>query len=407
MMDAELDKIKYGVEEPVIFDDGLVETTMTKDLQFHTKAIYKDRPVTVTICALDSAVRFRQARMKRDFLLCVKTRMELIHANFARFIGIQRSATTVMFLHEYCQRGTLQQFLLLPGITLDWNLKISLAVDLLQAVKIVNTCIPFRQHGLISCSTCMVDNHFNLKLVDFSVYSMLKFGFGVQGFGRCTAFDMYHIAPEIIAVDDCGKASSRSNMYAAGTLLWEIFAEKCYEDNTISVKDGATQEHNTFKSTSLAQALLKCMDNNPSERTTMETLCGLLREANGKRTVVERVMQTLAKYASELEHAVALRTQDLLVERAKCDALLQHMLPASVVEKLRRRETVLPESYSCVTLQFSDIVGFLEFVREMQPFSVVEFLNKSHGLFDEVIGGFDVYKVETISDSYFVSVINT
>ena len=73
-----------------------------------------------------------------------------------------------------------------------------------------------------------------------------------------------------------------------------------------------------------------------------------------------------------------------------------------VIEKLRNQELIAAELYESATILFSDIPAFALLVNGCSPLILVKLLNAVYTAFDETIGKFDAYKVETISDSYLV-----
>ena len=87
-------------------------------------------------------------------------------------------------------------------------------------------------------------------------------------------------------------------------------------------------------------------------------------------------------------------------EQALSNALLYNLLPPHVADELRAGNMVQPELHEEVTLFFSDVVGFTSICDSIFPWDCVDLLNRLYCVMDYLAHKFDLYKIETIGDSY-------
>lgn len=102
-------------------------------------------------------------------------------------------------------------------------------------------------------------------------------------------------------------------------------------------------------------------------------------------------------------HTSIFRTKAVHEEKSKMEHLLSALLPKSVAENLKLGHSVQPEFFDQVTLLFSDIVSFTRISAAGTAIDVVRMLNLMYTLFDDISARYDVYKVATIGDAYFVA----
>lgn len=94
---------------------------------------------------------------------------------------------------------------------------------------------------------------------------------------------------------------------------------------------------------------------------------------------------------------------ELKMEKRKADLLLFQMLPKHVAIEVQQKKKVVAERIESVTIYYSDIVDFIEMVKDSSPVETVIFLNSLYKMFDARITKYDVYKVESVNDSYMVA----
>ena len=93
--------------------------------------------------------------------------------------------------------------------------------------------------------------------------------------------------------------------------------------------------------------------------------------------------------------------ESVLINRMnRTENLLYDVFPKHVAEALREGRKVEPENHECVTIFFSDIVGFTSISSELDPLKISDLLDRLYNSFDALSRYHDVFKVETIGDAY-------
>ncbi|XP_072021678.1 atrial natriuretic peptide receptor 1-like isoform X2 [Amphiura filiformis] len=149
----------------------------------------------------------------------------------------------------------------------------------------------------------------------------------------------------------------------------------------------------------------KCWAEKPEERPDFAALRVIMRKLNKTKegkSLVDNLLSRMEQYATNLEALVQERTEAFYEEKRKAEELLYQILPKPVAEELKKGKPVTAETFECVTIYFSDIVGFTKLSSESTPLQVVDLLNDLYTCFDAILENFNVYKVETIGDAYMV-----
>jgi class 3 adenylate cyclase len=101
-----------------------------------------------------------------------------------------------------------------------------------------------------------------------------------------------------------------------------------------------------------------------------------------------------------LEQIINKRTEDLVIEKEKTEALLANVLPKNTADEIMLKGKATKTKYNFVTVLFSDIQGFTQIAEEMNPEVLIDELDKFFFHFDSVVEKYGIEKIKTIGDAY-------
>ncbi|XP_036670711.2 receptor-type guanylate cyclase Gyc76C isoform X2 [Drosophila suzukii] len=363
----------------------------------------------------------RKRDISREIMKEMRLLRELRHDNINSFIGASVEPTRILLVTDYCAKGSLYDIIENEDIKLDDLFIASLIHDLIKGmIYIHNSQLVY--HGNLKSSNCVVTSRWMLQVTDFGLHELRQCAEN-ESIGEHQHYrNQLWRAPELLRNHIHG--SQKGDVYAFAIIMYEIFSRKGpfgqinFEPKEIVdyVKKLPLQGEDPFRPEveSIIEAescpdyvlacIRDCWAEDPEERPEFSVIRNRLKKMRGGKTknIMDQMMEMMEKYANNLEDIVTERTRLLCEEKIKTEDLLHRMLPQSVAEKLTMGQGVEPVSYDLVTIYFSDIVGFTAMSAESTPLQVVNFLNDLYTVFDRIIRGYDVYKVETIGDAYMV-----
>ena len=117
-------------------------------------------------------------------------------------------------------------------------------------------------------------------------------------------------------------------------------------------------------------------------------------------TLYEFLNMRFARNLYTLEQIINKRTEDLIIEKEKTEALLANVLPKNTASEIMEKGKATKIKYNFVTVLFSDIQGFTKIAEEMNPEILIDELDKFFFYFDSVVEKFGIEKIKTIGDAY-------
>ena len=94
---------------------------------------------------------------------------------------------------------------------------------------------------------------------------------------------------------------------------------------------------------------------------------------------------------------------ELNAEKERSEALLLNILPRTIVERMRRGETVIADRIAEATILFADLVDFTSLAAKSSPEETVALLGEIFSRFDALAARYGLEKIKTTGDGYMVA----
>jgi class 3 adenylate cyclase len=237
----------------------------------------------------------------------------------------------------------------------------------------------------LKAANVLVNNKFQAKITDFGF--SIKRKEGASG----TPFWM---APELL--DGFGSNSAASDVYSFGIMLYEVYSRQHpyqgedYSDVIRDICDPSINKRPPVPESmpsEVANLLYSiCLAANPASRPTFVELDGFL-----KRLQPDNV---------DPGEQVGLKIMQQNMEAQSYQKLMEEVFPPHVAAALSKGQKVEPEDFECVTIFFSDIVGFTTLSSVMDPKKVSDMVHRLYDKMDALSSKYGVQKLETIGDAW-------
>ena len=173
-------------------------------------------------------------------------------------------------------------------------------------------------------------------------------------------------------------------MYAFGMILYEMFSrENPYEgedrDKVLKqVMDPSIGKRPPFPKrmpSEIRNMMQECLANDVDKRPT----------ANEIHSRLQRIGTNTLMFSETSDH----------ITGKESNVSLFDIFPKHIAEALKSGRRIEPEFKSCVSIFFSDVVGFTKLSSRLEPQKVARLLDRLYTLFDELADKYDVFKVRT------------
>ncbi|XWS20221.1 hypothetical protein CRYUN_Cryun31cG0081400 [Craigia yunnanensis] len=248
------------VEKPVVFTyeeilfstDGFSDSNLLGHGTYGSMyfALLRDQEV---------AIKRMTATKTKEFMAEMKVLCKVHHANLVELIGYAASDNELFLIYEYAQKGSVRSHLHDPqnkGQTpLSWIMRVQIALDAARGLEYIHEHTKTHYvHRDIKSSNILLDGSFRAKISDFGLSKLVGKTNDEEATATKVVGTFGYLAPEYLSD---GFASSKSDVYAFGVVLFEIISGK----EAIIRTEGTTMKNTERRS--LASIMLAALRNTP------------------------------------------------------------------------------------------------------------------------------------------------
>ncbi|XP_072470409.1 cytoplasmic tyrosine-protein kinase BMX isoform X2 [Notamacropus eugenii] len=222
----------------------------------------------------DVAIKMiKEGSMSEDeFIQEAHTMMKLNHPKLVKFYGVCTERYPIYIVTEYITNGCLLSYLKCHGKELQPFQLLEMCYNVCEAMAFLESHQFI--HRDLAARNCLVDSDLSVKVSDFGMTRYVLDDQYVSSIG--TKFPIKWSAPEVFHYS---KYSSKSDVWAFGILMWEVFSlgKQPYElyDNrevVAKVSQGYRLYRPQLASDNIYQIMYSCWHELPEKRPTFHQL---------------------------------------------------------------------------------------------------------------------------------------
>ncbi|GAA0152092.1 hypothetical protein LIER_37418 [Lithospermum erythrorhizon] len=205
------------------------------------------------------AIKRMTATKTKEFIAEMKILCRVHHANLVELIGYAATEDELFLIYEYAQKSSLKSHLHDPlnkgNTSLSWITRVQIALDAARGLEYIHEHTkPHYVHRDIKTSNILLDSAFRAKISDFGLAKLVAKTNDAEASVTRVVGSFGYVAPEYLKD---GLATSKSDIYAFGVVLFEIISGK----EAITRTEGTTGKNSERRS--LVSIMLAALRNSP------------------------------------------------------------------------------------------------------------------------------------------------